>query len=92
MFNLGKFCLNMRTIRGDMTQQSFAEKVGLSRPTVGFYESGERLPDAERVYKICNKNCISSDWLLDLPSYYDMLSKIPSEDLLCELLKREQLK
>lgn len=31
-----------RSLRGDMTQADFAKFVGISRPTVGFYENGER--------------------------------------------------
>lgn len=53
-------------LRRDQTQAEFAEFLGVSRPTVGFYESGERIPDAitlERIARRCN---VSADWLLGL--------------------------
>ena len=53
-------------LRRDQTQAEFAEFLGISRPTVGFYESGERIPDAitlERIARRCN---VSADWLLGL--------------------------
>ena len=55
-----------RSLRGDMTQADFAKFVGISRPTVGFYENGERLPDALALKKIAEKCEISVDWLLGL--------------------------
>ena len=49
-----------------MTQEEFAEHIGIARPTVGLYESGERIPDVGVLAKIartCNK---SADWLIGL--------------------------
>lgn len=53
-------------LRGDMTQAAFAEFLGMSRPTVGFYESGSRIPDALGVKAIAEKCHVSADWLLGL--------------------------
>lgn len=63
---LPKFAERFRTLRGGMSQAAFAQKVGISRPTVGFYENGDRLPDAEAILKICNACGVSSDYLLGL--------------------------
>ena len=56
----------LRTERG-MTQSAFASFLGVSRQSVGFYESGERLPDASTLRTICEKCNVSADWLLGLP-------------------------
>lgn len=53
-------------LRGQLSQEEFAKKVGLSRPTVSFYESGERLPDALKLRQIAEKCQVSADWLLGL--------------------------
>ena len=61
-----RFC----SLRGEMTQKEFAEKLEISRPTVALYESGERIPDALALKNIAEKCNVSSDWLLgfDVPS------------------------
>lgn len=53
-------------LRGDKTQAEFADFIGISRPTIGFYENGERLPDALVLKTIAEKCNVSSDWLLGL--------------------------
>ena len=55
-----------KELRGKMTQSQFAEKLGISRPTVGLYESGARIPDAEVLRDIADKCQVSSDYLLGL--------------------------
>lgn len=50
----------------DMTQAQFAAFLGLSRPSIGFYESGSRVPDAITLSKICRRCGCSADWLLGL--------------------------
>lgn len=56
-------------LRGDMTQGEFAEFLGISRPTVGFYENGTRVPDAVVLKEIAKKCKVSSDWLLGLSDF-----------------------
>ena len=53
-------------LRGDMTQAQFAKFLGMSRATVGFYCSGERVPDAIILRDIAEKCKVSIDWLLGL--------------------------
>lgn len=60
------FAQRFSILRSGKTQSEFAELLGISRPTVGFYESGERIPDAitlGRIARICD---VSADWLLGL--------------------------
>lgn len=51
-------------LMGDMTIEKFAEKIGMSRATVGFYAAGQRIPDALGVKTIAEKCGVSADWLL----------------------------
>lgn len=54
------FAERFAQLRGEMTQAEFAEFLGISRPTVGFYENGVRLPDALLLCQIaekCNGQC-----------------------------------
>lgn len=53
-------------LQGEMTAKDFADKLGLSRQTVGFYLSGQRIPDAKTIEQICKRCNVSSDWLLGL--------------------------
>ena len=58
------FQMRLRELQGTMTQKQFADKLGMSRQTVGFYLAGKRLPDALGVVNIAEKMDVSADWLL----------------------------
>lgn len=60
------FAERFSQLRGEMTQGEFADFLGISRPTVGFYENGTRIPDALVLRQIAEKCNVSSDWLLGL--------------------------
>lgn len=45
---------------------AMAKKAGLAPGSMNMYLSGERCPDAERLYRICKAFSISADWLLGL--------------------------
>lgn len=60
------FAERFAQLRAERTQKEFAEFLELSRPTVGFYENGTRLPDALVLCQIAEKCNVSSDWLLGL--------------------------
>ena len=53
-------------LMGDMTLQEFANKLGMSRATIGFYAAGKRIPDALGIKTIAEKCNVSADWLLGL--------------------------
>ncbi len=61
-----KFKERLNILKGDMTIKAFAEKIGVSLPTAGFYLNGDRLPDALGVHDIASKCEVSADWLLGL--------------------------
>jgi transcriptional regulator with XRE-family HTH domain len=56
----------LNKLRGNMSQDEFAKKIGIARATVGFYENGERIPDASYLIKIAQACEVSTDWLLGL--------------------------
>lgn len=63
-------------LRGNRTQDEFSKFLGISRPTVGFYESGQRIPDALVLRQISEKCNVSADYLLGLTD-----EKTPEQDI-----------
>lgn len=59
----------------------FANRLGISRQTMGFYLSGERIPDIKTLRQICESCGVSSDWLIGLS---DVRSTDASVKRLCE--------
>ena len=59
-----------------MTIKEFADKLGMSRATVGFYSAGQRIPDAFGIKTIAEKCDVSADWLLGLSPI-----RAPDEDI-----------
>lgn len=57
---------NLRELMGDLSVTDFAQKIGLSRQTVGFYLNGDRIPDCETLVQICSKCNVSANWLVGL--------------------------
>lgn len=70
-------------VEQEKSQIHFANKVGITRQTVGFYYNGERVPDVEGISKICKACGVSADWLLGLAdkdnSTQDQTSRTVSE-------------
>lgn len=60
------FAERFSKLRGEKTQDEFAKFLSISRPTVGFYENGTRLPDALVLKQIAEKCNVSTDYLLGL--------------------------
>lgn len=61
-----KFRERFRELQGTRTNTEFADFLGMSRQTVGFYCNGDRVPDAIGVRDIAKKCDVSADWLLGL--------------------------
>lgn len=60
------FKTRFNQLRGSRSQDAFAKFLGISRPTVGFYENGQRLPDAFTLRQIAERCQVSADWLIGL--------------------------
>lgn len=64
MFNNNILGKRIRCVRGKKSQDVFAAELGISRGALSFYENGDRTPDAEIIYKICECGNVSADYLL----------------------------
>lgn len=65
------FTQRFRALQGERSNTEFADFLGLSRQTVGFYCNGDRLPDVITLLQIAEKCDVSTDYLLgkdDIPS------------------------
>jgi transcriptional regulator with XRE-family HTH domain len=55
----------LRQVRGfDLTQEAFAEQLGISQSQLSKYERGLMLPPAEVLLRVKQKFKVSVDWLL----------------------------
>lgn len=60
------FTERFRELQGEKSNTEFADFLGISRQTVGFYYNGDRVPDALTLVKISQKCGVSTDWILGL--------------------------
>ena len=60
------FMRRFNQLRGDRSQAAFGKLLGLSAATIGFYENGNRLPNAADLLRIATVCGVSTDWLLGL--------------------------
>lgn len=49
-----------------LNQSQLADKLGVSRGSISFYENGDRIPDIEFLFKAAEFFQVSSDWFLGL--------------------------
>lgn len=56
--------IRIRDLRGDRSQQDFADELGVSLSTLRRYESGERMPDAEFLLALLEKEAADPTWVL----------------------------
>jgi transcriptional regulator with XRE-family HTH domain len=55
----------LRQLRGfDVTQEEFAERLGISQSQLSKYERGVAAPPADVLMRIKNRYRVSIDWLL----------------------------
>ena len=86
------FTERFRELQGEQSNTEFAEFLGISRQTVGFYWNGDRVPDAITIIKIAKKCEVSADWLLGLDDFPTVQQKKEANDLfdhLMELMEME---
>ncbi|MBR6654381.1 MAG: helix-turn-helix transcriptional regulator [Oscillospiraceae bacterium] len=53
-------------LKGEMSIKEFAEKLGMANATVGYYATGERIPNALGIARIAEVCGVSADWLLGI--------------------------
>lgn len=54
-------------LQGEMTIAEFADFLGMTRQTIGFYLAGSRIPNILGLKQIAEKCNVSADWLIGMP-------------------------
>ena len=65
MVNFGNKLKQLRTQSG-LTQQQLAEKIGVTKSVISYYELQERYPSPDILIRLANAFHTSTDYLLDL--------------------------
>lgn len=63
----------------DLTQQEFAEKLGIKRNTIAQYEIGRNIPIDAVIKSICREFGVSEKWLRNGSG--EMFEEVPEEDV-----------
>lgn len=76
----------------DMTQQAFADKIGMKQNTIAQYEMGRTVPSDAIIFSICREFNVNEQWLRDGTG--DMFVEIPRDEQIStfigDLLKDEE--
>lgn len=75
------FTRRFRELQGERSNTEFADFLGLSRQTVGFYCNGDRLPDVITLLRIAEKCSVSTDYLL---GQSDVRTQVPEIQSICK--------
>lgn len=54
----------------ELSVMALSSLTGIAQPSLSMYRSGDRLPDAEVMARLCRALNVSADWLLGLPVAY----------------------
>lgn len=60
-FNVEKFCKDLITVRGKESQDRFAQKLDIKRPTLSLLENGKQMPTIDILSRFCNLSGNSAD-------------------------------
>jgi DNA-binding XRE family transcriptional regulator len=60
-FNAEKFCKDLIALRGKESQDTFAKKLDIKRPTLSLLENGKQMPTIDILNKLCNLSGNSTD-------------------------------
>ena len=95
--NFGEKLRSLRTGQ-KLTQQQLADRIGVAKSVVSYYESGDRFPSSDVLIKIAKVFHTSTDFLLDVAREQVIdVSGLSPEDIdvvrtVAEALKRKQNK
>lgn len=53
-FNVKKFCKDLVSLRGKESQDKFAQKLGVKRPTLSLLENGKQVPTIDILSRFCS--------------------------------------
>ena len=60
-FNAEKFCKDLIAVRGKESQDRFAQKLDIKRPTLSLLENGKQMPTIDILSRFCNLSGNSAD-------------------------------
>lgn len=58
------FAERLRFLRGDKSQETFSDEIGLSQRGLSRYETGKNSPDIKLLQRVCEKLGVEAKWLL----------------------------
>lgn len=91
---LGDKLKTLRTAK-KMSQKDLAERIGIAKSVISFYESGDRFPSYDVLIKIAQIFNVSTDYLLDVKRERTVdVSELSEDDIavvtnVIEALKRK---
>lgn len=60
-FNAEKFCKDLIALRGKESQDKFAQKLNIKRPTLSLLENGKQMPTIDILSQFCNLSGNNTD-------------------------------
>lgn len=82
-----KFADNLKSLRKErnLSQEDFAEIIGVTRQSISKWEIGEGYPDVEKLLLIAKSFNISLDWLMGLIPCFEDLCNLDKQYVLDKL-------
>ena len=68
----------------EMTQESFSQRLGVKRNTIGNYETGNRIPSNQIIFSICREFNVNEDWLRNGSG--EMFNKLTTDEELAYIV------
>lgn len=66
----------------NLTQEQLAQRIGVAKSVVSYYESGERYPSYDVLVKLTNVFHVTTDYLLDIEKKHTLdVSDLSPEDI-----------
>ena len=75
-----KFAERLKELRGSMSQEEFASKIGEKQTSYSSWERGAREPVISVLENISNRLGVSTDWLLGLTDQRSPFIEVPREN------------
>ena len=81
MVNFGKTLRKLR-VQSEMSQKDLAEKLGVTKSIISYYELSERMPSPDTLIKLADIFHVSTDYLLGRETELILdVSDLPMEDI-----------
>ena len=69
----------IKELQGAESENSMANRLGISQVTLNYCLSGKRKPSLDIVYRICDMYGVSTDWLLGLTDVRSPINSVERE-------------